>query len=149
MTSSKGLCGKNNDSLEHLKECIKENNVIVENIYDDEIFYGLKSAMDKFYLLDAYTLYNFVQPKDGSIKFSPHNSFQLGLDPTFEYQVAFYDTNFMIMTINPDIVKRNGLLIKKSVYPFIYLRVNKYERTVLTKTSIESLFSFRQLNIIN
>ena len=116
MTSIEGLCGKNNDSLEHLEECIKENNVIVENIY------GLKS-MDKFYLFDEYTLYDFVQPEDGSIKFSPHNTLQLGLDPTFEYSVAFYDKNFMIITINPDIVRRNELFIKKSVYPFIYLRV--------------------------
>ena len=110
MTSIEGLCGKNNDSLKHLEECIKENNVIVENIY------GLKS-MDKFYLFDEYTLYDFVQPEDGSIKFSPHNTFQFGLDPKFEYLVSFYDKNFMIMTMNPDIVRRNALNIKK-------LRVN-------------------------
>ena len=115
-SNSEALCGKNNSSIGNLKECIKENNVIMENIY------GLKS-LEKFYLLDQYTLYNLVQPKDGSIKFSPHNTLQLGLDPSFEYSVTFYDKNFMIMTMNPDIVRRNTLIIKKGVYPYLYLRV--------------------------
>ena len=102
-----------------MKDFIKENNVIVEYIY------GLKS-LDKFNLLDDYTIYNFIDPvpEDGSIKFSPHNTFQLGLDPKFEYLVSFYDKNFMIMSMNPGIVRRNALNIKKGVFPFIYLRVN-------------------------
>ena len=100
-----------------MKDFIKENNVIVENIY------GLKS-LDKFILLDDYNICNYIHPEDGSIKFSPHNTFQLGLDPKFEYLVSFYDKNFMIMSMNPGIVRRNALNIKKGVFTYIYLRVN-------------------------
>ena len=117
-SNSEALCGKNNSSIGNLKKCIKENNVIMENIY------GLKS-LEKFYLLDQYRLYNFVQPKDGSIKFSPHNTFQLGLDPKYEYSLTFFDKIFMMLTMNPDIVKRNILNIKKGIYSYIYLRVKR------------------------
>ena len=98
-----------------MKDFIRLNNVIVE--------YGLK-YLDKFNLLDDYNIINFIQPEDGSIKFSPHNTFQFGLDPKFEYLVQFYDKNFMIMSMNPGIVRRNALNIKKGVFTYIYLRVN-------------------------
>ena len=113
------IYAKNNNSIENLKECIKKNNVFVENIY------GLKS-LEKFYILDQYAIYHFVQPKNGSIKFSPYNTLQLGLDPSFEYSLMFFDKNFMIMTMNPDIVRRNTVFIKKNVYPYIFIRVSKH-----------------------
>ena len=118
---SGGLCVQNNNSIEHLKECLQKKNVYIKN-----------KSIKKSVLWNNAFIFNFVHPEDGSIKFSYANTFRLRLDPTFEYSIFFFDKNFKLVTINPDIVRRNSFIIRKrSVVINIFLRVTKLGFAVL------------------
>ena len=103
-------CNNKNLTLEEFKGCVSKSNI---NFNLDEMHFDM----------DRGSIYQIFQPKDGSIKFTDGGTFTLKLKQNKTYFVSFYDQNFLFRSNNPEIVPKNGILMKSNAYAFIYIKV--------------------------
>lgn len=82
--------------------------------------------LDKMHFdMDWGSIYHVIVPEEGSIKFTDGGTFTLQLKQNKTYFVSFYDQNFMFRSNNPEVVPKNGILVKSNAYAFIYIKVKK------------------------
>ena len=74
--------------------------------------------------MDMKSIYQIINPKEGSIQFRESGTLTLKLKPNNTYSVTFYDQNFMIRSNNPEVVPKNSITIKPNAYAFVYIKVN-------------------------
>ena len=99
-------------SMEEFKGCVSKSDIALK--------------LDKMQFdMDRGSIYQIFQPKDGSIKFTDGGTFTLQLKQNKTYFVSFFDQNFMFRSNNPEMVPKNGILIKSNAYAFIYIKVKK------------------------
>ena len=106
-------CNDNNLTLEEFKACISNSTFA---LYLDKKDFDID--------MDRNSIYQIINPKEGSIQFTESGTLILQLKSNNTYSVSFYDRNFMIRSNNPEVVPKNSITIKPNAYAFVYIKVN-------------------------